>query len=188
MARVLHPTFALAALIIVSAPLAAKDSLGVFSGWAAFRDIGAPRCYAIAKADLLLKGEGEEAEPVGPQATVARQYEPYASVGTWPRRQIRNQLHIRLSREIAKGAAISLRVGGRSFSLTGGGGDAWAANRGMDAAIVAAMRSAETMRISSVTTTGRRFTDTYKLAGAATAIDAATLGCSPAALREARAS
>ena len=47
----------------------------------------------------------------------------------------------------------------------------------MDAAIIAAMRSAPSMRITAIGTNGRRFTDTYELAGAATAIDAATLGC-----------
>ena len=159
----------------LAAPLAAKDSLGVFSNWASFRDIEAPRCYAIAKA-----------EPVGPRTAAARDYEPYASVGTWPYRQIRNQLHIRLSREIAEGASINLRLGGRTFQLTGGGGDAWAVDRAMDAAIIARMRSTETMRVTSVSANGRRFTDTYRLAGAATAIDAATLGCAPAALEEAR--
>ena len=94
--------------------------------------------------------------------------------------------HIRLSREMAQGASISLRVGGRSFALTGGGGDAWAADAAMDAAIIAAMRSADTMRVTSTSKSGRRFTDTYQLSGAATAIDAATLGCAPAALNEAR--
>ena len=168
-------TLILAFLAAIASPAAAKDSLGVFSDWAAFRDVGAPRCYAIAKA-----------EPVGPLTTAAREYEPYISVGTWPDRQIRNQLHIRLSREMNEGSSISLRIGGRTFQLTGGGGDAWARDRAMDAAIISRMRSAETMRVTSITTTGRRFTDTYRLTGAATAIDAATLGCAPAALEGAR--
>ena len=165
----------LCASIAVAAPLAAKDSLGVFADWAAFRDTQIPLCYAIAKA-----------EPIGPLGMAARDYEPYASVGTWPVREVRGQVHFRLSRELAEGARITLRIGGRSFTLTGGGGDAWARDKAMDAAIIAAMRSSDTMRVSSVTDTGRRFTDEYELSGAATAMDAATLGCAPAALREAR--
>ena len=152
-------------------PLAAKESLGVFSGWAAFRDRQVPRCYAIAKP-----------EPVKGVPTTARDYQPYASIGTWPKRQIRGQVHFRLSRELAQGARVMLRLGGRSFVLTGGGGDAWAVDAAMDAAIVAAMRSAESMTISAVANGGRRFSDRYRLDGAATALDAATLGCSPAAL------
>ena len=47
----------------------------------------------------------------------------------------------------------------------------------MDAAIVAAMRSAGAMSVSARDAAGRRFTDRYSLAGAATAMDAATVGC-----------
>jgi len=151
-------------MTVVSAPLFAKDSLGVFSGWGAFRDPNVPRCYAIA-------------QPV--ENDRASQYEPFASVGTWPKRSpaIRNQLHIRLSREIASGSEVRLAIGGQRFELAGGGGDAWAQDQRMDAAIVAAMRSAGTMTVSARDTANRLFTDEYDLAGAATAMDAATVGC-----------
>lgn len=154
------------ALIALAVPLAAKDSLGVFSGWAAFRDSSAPRCYAIAKP-----------EPDAKPRERAAYANPYASIANWPKKQIRNQLHFRLSRALAKGARISLRIGPRSFELTGGGADAWAADAAMDAAVVAAMRSAERMSVHSRDAQGRRFSDTYQLAGAATAMDAATLAC-----------
>ena len=38
-------------LVLLSAPLAAKDSLGVFDDWGAFSDLEVPRCYAIAAAE-----------------------------------------------------------------------------------------------------------------------------------------
>ena len=84
---------------------------------------------------------------------------------------------MRLSRTTARSASISLAIGGERFQLTGGGGDAWAQDRRMDAAIVAAMRSAESLSISATDRAGRRFTDRYSLDGAATALDAATVGC-----------
>lgn len=158
--------FAMLAAFVLAAPLAAKDSLGVFSGWAAFRDSSAPRCYAIAKP-----------EPDAKPRERAAYANPYASIATWPKKQIRNQLHFRLSRALAKGAPINLRIGPRNFELTGGGADAWARDAAMDAAIVAAMRSSERMSVRSRDAQGRRFSDTYRLAGAATAIDAATLAC-----------
>jgi hypothetical protein len=142
---------------VLAAPLAAKDNLGVFGQWGAFRDSSVPRCYAIATA------EDEQAA--------------FASVGTWPKRGIRGQVQVRLSRSVAPGAAISLRLGGRSFTLAGHGADAWAADARMDAAIVAAMRSAPSMAVSARDGSGRRFTDRYSLDGAATAMDAATVGC-----------
>lgn len=139
----------------------ARDSLGIFESWGAFRDASVPRCYAIA---VPTRGSN-------------RDYRPFASVGTWPRREIRGQLHFRLSRRLAGDATITLRVGERRFELTGGGGDAWAQGKRMDAAIVAAMRSASSMTISARDARGRRFSDRYALAGAATAMDAATVGC-----------
>ncbi len=152
-----------AASLACVAPAAAKDSLGVYAGWGAFRDAQVPRCYAIAMAE--------------PSKT-SRDYQPFASVGSWPKRALRNQLHIRLSRKIAPASKITLRINRKErFELTGGGGDAWAQDRRMDAAIIAAMRSATEMSVSARDTAGRSFTDSYKLDGAATAMDAATLGC-----------
>lgn len=151
------------ALISLAVPLAARDNLGIFSDWGAFRDPSVPRCYAIAK----------------PQPDkLARDYAPFASVGTWPRRNIRGQVHFRLSRKLAQSSEIALQIGNKKFLLSGGGGDAWAADQTMDAAIVAAMRSIGSMSVRARASNGRRFSDTYNLAGAATAMDAATVGCS----------
>jgi hypothetical protein len=149
-------------LLLAAAPLAAKDNLGVFSDWAAFRDAGTPRCYAIA---------------MPAPSRLRRDYEPYASIGTWPKREVRNQVHVRLSRKMMAGRPITLSIGRQSFALAGGGGDAWAQDKRMDSAIVAAMRSAERMSIRARDERGNSFTDSYNLAGAETAMDAATLGC-----------
>ncbi|MGN3973989.1 invasion associated locus B family protein [Tsuneonella sp. SYSU-LHT278] len=152
-------------LALLAVPASARDDLGVFEDWGAFRDPGAGRCYAIA---------------VPQPNRAAREYEPFASVGTWPRRGVRGQVHIRLSRRLAAAPAISLTLGGKRFPLTGGGGDAWAADKAMDAAIIAAMRSAGSMAVSATDVRGRRFTDRYSLRGAATALDAASIGCARA--------
>lgn len=151
-----------AIVMLLAAPAIARDSLGVFDSWGAFRDPRVPRCYAIAAA-----------EP----SSRERRFEPFASVGTWPNRGVRNQLHIRLSREVGDGRAIRLRVGRETFDLVGGGGDAWARDKAMDAAVIAAMRSAGSMRVSATDKRGNSFSDRYDLGGAANAIDAATVGC-----------
>jgi hypothetical protein len=153
---------ALVLLALPAAPLAARDSLGVFGQWGAFRDPAAPRCYAISTAEMSRQRVEQAA---------------FATVGTWPRRQVRGQLHVRLSRSVAAGSKVRLAIGAQRFELTGGGAQAWAVDRRMDAAIVAAMRSAGSMSISATDRAGRRFTDRYDLDGAATAMDAATIGC-----------
>ncbi len=144
------------ALVALALPASAKDSLGVYSDWAAFRDADQPRCYAIAKPR-----SGDSS---------------FASIATWPRQGLRNQIHLRLSRVVGdKGA--TLRIGDRRFVLPTLGRDAWATDSRMDAAIVAAMRSATRMSITGRGANGRRFTDRYDLEGVATAIDAAVVGC-----------
>ena len=152
---------ALALMISTAAPLAAKDSLGVFSDWAAFRDADVPRCYAIAAAEPARDGTASSG---------------YATVGHWPKRSIRGQVHLRLSQPL-RAKQATMRIGRQSFSLTVDGNNAWARDKTMDAAIIAAMRSAPAMRVTAIGANGRRFTDNYELSGAATAIDAATLGC-----------
>ena len=154
---------ALSSLTLAASPALARDSLGMFESWGAFSDPGVPRCYAIAMAD---KPRGAKVD-----------YQAYADVGHWPKRALRNQVHFRLSKRLAANAPIRLRVDTQDFILTGGGGDAWAADRRMDAAIVAAMRSAKAMRVRARAADGREISDFYDLPGAASAIDAAALGC-----------
>lgn len=154
--------------LTMGAPASARDSLGVFEGWGAFRDPDVPRCYAIS-------------EPVRPGGnggvTLNGRWHPFASVGYWPRANVRGQVHIRLSREIAVRSPLVLSIGDQRFAMVGGGADAWAPDRQKDAAIIAAMRSATSMSIAARARTGAGFAETYRLRGAATAIDAAALGC-----------
>lgn len=152
----------LALASLAAGPAQARDSLGMYADWGAFRDPGVPRCYAIAKAI---------------PSKLRRDYEPYAAVGTWPKRGVRNQVHFRMSRKMASNPRLVLRIGGKSFKLTGGGGDAWATDRKMDAAIVAQMRSAKRMTVSATGANGKRFSNSWDLPGAASAMDAAAIGC-----------
>lgn len=139
------------ALALFATPALARENLGLWNSWAAFRDERPARCYAIA-------------EPARPPSKSAR-WRPFASVATWPG-GARNQLHIRLRRPAS--GRVTLAIGRQRFPLVAGGADAWAPDRRADAAIIAAMRSADRMMVGG---------DSYPLRGAATAIDAATLAC-----------
>lgn len=146
-------------LLTLAAPVTARDSLGVYSNWAAFRDDSPSRCYAIAKPS-----RGSDTGP-------------YATVSTWPDRGLRGQIHFRLSREAGDDAETKLTVGATEFQLVAKGRNAWAADNTMDAAIIAAMRSASRMTIAARGRNGARFSDRYSLAGVATAMDASVVGC-----------
>jgi len=134
--------------------------LGIYGSWGAFRDPSPLRCFAIAQP------VEKRRDPV-----------PFASVANWPRDGVRNQLHIRLSRARAPNARVTLSIGERRFELQAGDSDAWAPDARTDAAIVAAMRSGRSMSVETLGANGAPFADSYALKGAATAIDAAALGC-----------
>lgn len=148
--------------MVAAGPAEARESLGLYGAWGAFRDPVVPRCYAIAMAE---------------RNNLWRDYQPFAAVGTWPRRGSRSQLHFRLSRKLAPGGRITLNIGNQYFTLTGGGGDAWPRDDRDNAAITAAMRSAQRMTVTAQGAQGGRFFDRWPLAGAASAMDAALIGC-----------
>jgi hypothetical protein len=147
--------------LVLAAPALARESLGVFDGWGAFRDTDPPRCFAIA-------------QPVDNRTGAWR---PFASVAHWPDRGVRGQIHIRLSREKRPSADVILTIDDRRWRMVAGRYDVWAPSARHDAFILAKLRSGKSMSITTVAATGGGFADTYRLRGAATAIDAAALGC-----------
>lgn len=146
--------------LALTAQAAGRQPIGVYESWGAFRDASLRRCFAIAA-------------PAGRQPAG-----PFASVAMWPGQHIRNQLHIRLSRQRSANARVTLSIGERRFELKAGDADAWAPDARTDAAVVAAIREGRSMSVESVGANGVPFADTYALKGAATAIDAAGAGCS----------
>lgn len=147
-------------LLLAAAP-AGRTPLGIFSGWGAFRDERPAHCYAIATP--VRRGTGA--------------YQSFASVAIWPAQRINGQVHFRLREPRTRNSPIRLIFGDKSFPLVAASVDAWAPNPRADAAIIAAMRSATSMRIAWVSKEGRDRSDGYLLQGVATAIDAAGLGC-----------
>ncbi len=153
---------AVAALALAS-PALARDRLGVWNDWGAFRDAGVPRCYAIAMASA--------------QPGQSRTTQPYITVANWPRRGVHGEVHARLSRPAARAAPVAITIGRARFALIAAGIDAWSADRQSDAAIIAALRNGSDMVITVRGDDGRTVRDSYRLSGAASALDAANLGC-----------
>lgn len=150
------------ALSLLAAPASAREAIGVYAGWGAFRDDAPRRCFAIAQPVETVRGAS---------------WRPFATVTRWPAQGIREQIHIRLSRARDTRARVTLSIGERRFELVAGDADAWAPDRRTDYAIVSAMRSARSMSVESVGRSGTPFADVYALLGAATAIDAASVAC-----------
>jgi hypothetical protein len=146
-------------LAMLAAPLLAKDRLGAYQSWAAFRDAEVPRCYAIGAPDEAIGSGG------------------YLSVNFWPKRGLSHQVYVRLSLTRGSNAGVTVTVGGRKFQLAADGNGAYAKDRKMDLAIIAAMRSSQSLSVQSTGKNGGNIIEAYALRGAASAIDAAALGC-----------
>lgn len=144
------------------AVVAATDPLGAWNRWGAFRDDGPPRrCWAVTRP--IATSRGGSATP----ALMVARFPPGGG-----------ELRVALSRPAA-GGRVRLSIGARHIGLMAEGTAAQALHPRADASIVAAMRGAETLVIEGRGRTGRAFRDVYRLAGAASAIDAAMLGCLP---------
>jgi hypothetical protein len=135
----------------------------VWQRWAALRETPGPRCFAVAQP---LRRDGGTDRRGGYALVAARQ-------GTARAPSVR----FRLSRPRGAGAPLTLVIGDRRFALIGDAAGARATDAGTDRAIVGAMRGAGAMTLATLDVAGRALADTYPLAGAATAIDAAQLGC-----------
>ena len=151
-----------AALVMLALPAMAKDRLGIYNNWAAFKDPETPRCYAIASPEQRVSGATRPG---------------YLSVGFWPTRGVTHQIYVSLSRDRSANSSLTISAGGRRFRLQATQSGGWAVDRQMDIAIIAAMRSSSSISVESIGRDGRSIVDAYSLRGAPSAIDAAALGC-----------
>ncbi len=149
-------------LAFLAAPVLARDPLGTFGRWGAFRDPSPRHCFAIAEPVETVTGATNRA---------------FASIASWPGAGTRAQLHVRLSRVRDNRAAVTLSIGDRRFRLRAGPADAWAPDTATDRAIVAAIRSGRSLSVESMGAGAGPFVDVYSLSGAPTAIDAAAAAC-----------
>jgi len=153
--------FFLLVMAVLAVPAEAEpQSLGIFGQWGAFRN--SDHCYAIAEPAAPHRRDGGRA---------------FASVGDWPGRNIRGQVHFRFARPKRPGSAVLLRIDDRTFQLIGGGADGWAPDAAADAEIVTAMRTGVAMSVETRSESGGLLRDAYNLRGAATAVDAAAIAC-----------
>ena len=151
---------ALPVLVLIPVAAAGRDTLGAYHGWAAFHDPHPLRCYAISEPQPRKTGG-----------------QPYVDVAITPSRGTEPQLHVRLRRAHRPGSPVVLVIGGQRYRMMAKGSDVWAPDARSNAAIVARLRGDGRMRITARAVHGAWFTDAYALRGAATAIDAATIGC-----------
>lgn len=153
----------IATLLSIAAALAAASAarvIGVSGSWAAIDRQSS--CEAVTRSPF---------RPAGSAAPAV------AGFRFTPDRRQWGQFHAALSREPRRGATVMLDVGGQSFLLAASGRSAWSRGTAQDQAIIAAIRSAQAMRVTARSASGRRFADRFEVRGAATAIDRAAARC-----------
>ena len=138
-------------LLAAASPAGARETLGWYGHWGAFRD--APgRCFARVAPS---SGGGGLA------------------VGTAP--GVRVQVYVDLPRPAGRDVALS--IAGRRFALIAAGRDAWPATPRADLAVLAAIRAGGSAELRGIDQAGGRFRALFPLTGAPSAIDAALIGC-----------
>ena len=149
----------IAALLLLAAP----TTLYADGHWASF-DRGT-NCAATTRAERITTDRADQAhagftfDKAGPSSTTGG-----ARHG---------QLAVRLGRPLRPGGTVMLTIGDQPFLLAASDRFAWSRGPAQEAAIIAAARSADGMRIEGRSPGGGRFVDRYLLAGAPGAIDAA---------------
>lgn len=143
----------LAAMVTAAAPPRATY---VFGSWASL-DRGAT-CEALARTERIV------ADPA------AQPHAGFVFDRMGPRR---GQFTAQLAHPVRPDAAVLLTVGSQPFLLTARDRFAWSRGPAQEAAIISAARFGTGMRIEARSPGGGRFVDSYSLAGAAGAIDAA---------------
>ena len=151
-------------VIVAAATPAASAARGtaIYAGgaWAAI-DRGAV-CEALTRSQKIAPRDKVQAE---------------AGLSFTPDHKRWGEFHVHLSRVPRGDATVMLKVGDQTFLLAVRGDWAWSRGPAQAQAIIAAIRQGTTMSVSTRDGAGVRFSDSYLLDGAPTAIDAAAARC-----------
>lgn len=141
----------------------------------------APQSSSVIRADgsWAAIDRGGVCEALSRSVRIARKGKVQALAGFsfTPDHRRWGEFHARLSRVPRPGSTVMLRIGDAPFLLIARGGWAWSRGPADEQAIISAARAGGAMRVEGRDDAGRRFVDTYLLAGAPTAIDSAAARC-----------
>jgi hypothetical protein len=140
---------------------------------------------AAAAHVLLARGDWSAVDFGGRCEARSRMLEPPAEVKPPPfaaflfdvQGPAQGQFFVRLSRPVAANSAVMLQIDNQPFLLLANAQSAWSRSSAQSEAIIVAARNGGSLRVDFRSAAGRRYSDYYGLAGAATAIDAAAAAC-----------
>ena len=147
-------------MLIISAPAVGAPAPRVVAASGAWAALAGPATCEAASSALQPAAKGR----VQARAGLAFDAAPGGR---------RGQLALRLGHVPRPGSTVMLTIGDTPFLLVAHDDWAWSRGPAQEAAIIAAMRSADGMRVEARAPSGGRYTDRFDLNGAPTAIDAA---------------
>jgi hypothetical protein len=160
------PAAAAPAASTAAAPAGAPVSIGTFNAWTAWtaKDSTGLICYVSSEPNSSLP-KGVNRDPIH-FLVVDRK-----GLGT------RNEVQTLIGYTIKKGSKPSASVDGKTYPMIPDGSGAWLASAADEPGFVAAMKAGKWLVVKGTSTRGTETTDTYSLAGATAALDAANKAC-----------
>jgi hypothetical protein len=149
-------TIAILLFIALPAPALAKETLGVFGDWGAFKT--ARGCYAVTQSSSAAQGRKSPATLGVARFAGQRGVQASMSLGTAAR-------------------SAKLTVGGQGFSPRIEGDMAWMPDANGDAILIAAMARSSSAASTLVSARGNRLADRFSLTGFANALRAIQSAC-----------
>jgi hypothetical protein len=149
-----------------AAPSGAPSNIGTFNAWTAWtaKDSTGLICYVSSEPTSSLP-KGVNRDPVH-FLVVDRK-----GLGT------RNEVQTLIGYPIRKGSKPSAAIDGKSYPMIPDGSGAWLASAADEPGFVAAMKAGRSLVVKGTSERGTDTTDTYSLAGATAALDAANKAC-----------
>lgn len=144
----------------VAASAQEPTSLGEFSDWTAYtyKSKNGPVCYIVSQPKKS-QPDGVSRDPV------------FFLVTHRPGEKVRNEVNTIIGYPFKKESNATVQIGSDSFELFTSGDGAWSESSARDSAIVAAMKSGQSMTVKGTSWRGTNTTDQYSLAGVTAAME-----------------
>lgn len=141
---------------IVFSPVRAEevDVIGAFKDWTAYatKQAGNKLCYMAS-------------EPKKDEGKYGKRGRMYAMVSHRPAAKANDVISIHAGYKYKEGSSVSVKIGGKAFTLFTNGDTAWASTAAEDRALVKSMRAGKSMVVRGVSWRGTKTKDTYSLHG-----------------------
>ncbi len=158
-----HIPAAVAALALAATAAQAQEpqEAGTFGKWTAYHYTTkkGPVCYIVSRP---VKSEASRKN--------IRRDPAYFLVTHRPGEKVRGEINTIIGYTFKKGAPVTLKIDGTTFTLFSTGDGAWSEGPATDRKIVAAMKAGRTMTVTGTSSRGTRTVDTYDLTGVTAAL------------------